>query len=97
METALATVIVGTGVLAILAAQQAYHQKNDWAMRNATAIRLANELRELTLTLPMHDPLTGTDVMGPEPDELDDFASVVTAGQGTAPRLIRRLRHCAGR
>ena len=90
IETALATVIVGTGVLSIMAAQQAYHRKNDWAQRTGAALLLANELRELTLTLPMHDPITGTASMGPEADEitvgdyddLDDFAGVVTLGQG---------------
>ena len=90
IESALATVIVGTGVLAIVAAQQAYHYKNDWAQRSATAMLLANELRELTLTLPMHDPITGTQTMGPEAneldigdyDDLDDFAGVVSQGKG---------------
>ena len=85
IEAALATVIVGTGVLAIVAAQQAYHMKNDWATRTGTAYLLANELRELTLTLPLHDPITGRTWLGPEPDEasildyddLDDFAGPV--------------------
>jgi hypothetical protein len=90
IEAALATVIVGTGVLAIIAAQQAYHRKNDWAQRTGTAMLLANEVRELTLTLPQHDPITGDSNMGPETgetgvasyDDLDDFAGVVTAGKG---------------
>lgn len=91
IEAALTTVIVGTGVLAIVAAQQAYHMKNDWAQRTGTAMLLANELRELTLSLPMHDPITGKAHLGPEPDELtvadyddlDDFAGVVVDGRGT--------------
>ena len=85
IEAALTTVIIGTGVLAILAAQQAYHKKNDWAGRESTAMLLANELRELTMVLPMHDPLSGADSMGPETnensitdyDDLDDFAGEV--------------------
>jgi hypothetical protein len=52
-------------VLAILAAQQAFHKKNDWASRNGTAMQLANELRELTMVLPKHDPFTGLANMGP--------------------------------
>lgn len=88
IEAALTTVIVGVGVLAMLAAQQAYHKKNDWAQRTATGLLLANELRELTLTLPMFDPITGDSTMGPEPgengvldyDDLDDFAGEVDAG-----------------
>jgi len=90
IESALTTVIIGTGVLAILAAQQAYHMKNNWASRTSTAMLLANELRERTLSLPLHDPITGTATLGPESDEtvplayddLDDFAGTVTAGIG---------------
>ncbi len=87
IEAALTTVIVGTGVLAIVAAQQAYHMENDWAQRTGTALLLANELRELTLTLPVHDPITGKSNLGPEAgettiadyDDLDDFAGDVDA------------------
>ncbi|GAB4111264.1 MAG: hypothetical protein Kow00105_19930 [Phycisphaeraceae bacterium] len=84
IEAALTTVIVGTGVLSIVAAQQAYHQKNDWAQRSGTAMLLANEIRELTLPMPIADPITGKSFVGPEPgedsvddyDDLDDFAGV---------------------
>ncbi len=88
IEAALTTVIVGTGVLAIVAAQQAYHQKNDWAQRTGTAMLLANEVRELTMPMSMTDPITGTTFIGPEPgettvgdyDDLDDFAGVPVGG-----------------
>ncbi len=92
IEAALTTVIVGTGVLAIVSAQQAYHMKNDWAQRTGTALALGNELRELTMTLPMHDPITGSANLGPEAgetgiadyDDVDDFAGTVDgAGLGT--------------
>ena len=91
IEAALTTVIVGTGVLSIVAAQQAYHQKNAWAQRTGQGMMLANELRELTLPMPLHDPITGAAFLGPEPgemgvadyDDLDDFAGVVGAdGRG---------------
>lgn len=94
IEAALTMVIVGVGVLAMVSAQQAYHQKNDWAQRTGTAQMLANEVRELTLTLPHHDPITGDANLGPESnevsttpdpqvdvanyDDLDDFAGAVT-------------------
>ena len=71
IEASLTTIIVGTGVLAILAAQQAFHKKNDWAQRSGTAMLLANELREFTLSLPQHDPITGDTNMGPELGEND--------------------------
>lgn len=91
IEASLTTIIIGTGVLAIMAAQQAYHQKNNWASRTSTAMLLANELRERTLSLPLNDPITGDTNLGPESDEtvplayddLDDFAGTVTAGIGS--------------
>lgn len=90
IEAALTTVIVGTGVLAIVIAQQAFLKKNEWAQRIGQAVLLANEIRELTLSLPMHDPLTGKAHLGPEPgetsltdyDDLDDFAGPVVNGLG---------------
>ena len=94
IEAALTTVIIGTGVLAIVAEQQAYVQKNNWSQRTATGVLLANELRELTLSLPASDPLTGQTNFGPETgensvadfDDLDDFAGEVDTngiGAGT--------------
>ena len=90
IEAALTTVIISTGVLAILSAQQAFHRKNDWAQRSGTAMLLANELRELTITMPKHDPFTGLETVGPEAgetsvadyDDIDDFAGVVVSGYG---------------
>lgn len=91
IEASLTTVIIGTGVLAILSAQQAYHMKNNWATRTSTGMLLANEMRERTLSLPPHDPITGDATLGPEADEagplayddLDDFAGQVTNGVGS--------------
>ena len=79
IETALATVIVGVGVLSIVAAQQAFHKQNAWSTHASTATLLGNEIREMTLRLPRHDPVVGMvfdevtgDPLswGPEPDEL---------------------------
>lgn len=94
IEAALATVIVGTGVLAIMFAQQTFHRQNDWAERSATAMRLAGEIRELTINLPRHDPVTGVEVWGVEPneiliedwDDVDDFeGAVFSADLGNGP------------
>lgn len=95
IEASLTTVIIGTGVLAILSAQQAYHMKNNWATRTSTAMLLANELRERTLSMPLHDPITGNATLGPELDEtvplayddLDDFAGTVVAGVGEGQKF----------
>lgn len=75
IETALATVIVGVGVLSIVTAQQAYHKQNLWSTNGSIAMRLANEIREMTLNLPAHDPVTGDAFWGPETNEggLDDY------------------------
>jgi type II secretory pathway pseudopilin PulG len=85
IETALATVIVGVGVLALVSAQQAFHAQNRWSTHASIAVRLGNEIREMTLNLPRHDPVTGLDVWGPDPgetsfddfDDLDDFDTAV--------------------
>ena len=93
LEASLTIIIIGTGVLAILAAQQAFHRQNDWAQRTNNAMLLANELRELTLPLPLNDPITGTTTVGPEAgetvvtdyDDVDDFAGplVLSSRHGT--------------
>jgi hypothetical protein len=59
LETSLATVIIGVGVLAIVEAQQAFLRKNSWSSHTATAMFLANEIREMTRTLSRHDPFSG--------------------------------------
>jgi len=56
IEAALTGVIVGTGVLAMVSAQQAYHIKNNWALRTGTGQLLANEIREYMLNLRPFDP-----------------------------------------
>jgi len=61
LETALAIIIVGVGVLSMMIAQQAFHQQNRWSMHASTAMRLGHELREMTINLPRHDPVTGFD------------------------------------
>jgi len=81
VETALAIVIVGVGVISMMAAQEAWHHQNNWAQQVGMASRLGNEIREMTLVLPRHDPVTGEATWGSELnelsvadfDDLDDF------------------------
>ncbi len=90
IETALATIIVGVGVLAMVAAQSAFHQKNQWSTHASIATQLANEIREMTWNLPRHDPVTGDAFWGPDPgeqalvladwDDLDDFDAADSNG-----------------
>lgn len=67
METALTTVIIGVGVLAMIEAQQAFMRTNNWSTQAATATYLANEIREMTRKLPRHDPVTGLYLTGAPP------------------------------
>ncbi|MHC5009129.1 MAG: type IV pilus modification PilV family protein [Planctomycetota bacterium] len=59
IETALATIIVGVGVLAMVSAQAAFHKKNAWSTNASIAMALGNEIREMTWNLPQRDPVTG--------------------------------------
>ncbi|MFG0251944.1 MAG: hypothetical protein ACF8NJ_03625 [Phycisphaerales bacterium JB038] len=88
LETALATIILGTGVLAIIQAQQYFYHQNAWSTQTSTATFLASELRERLYRMPRHDPITGEDAWGPEAgeyspeyyDDLDDFDGADSAG-----------------
>lgn len=104
IETALTTIIVGVGVLALVAAQQAFHQQNRWSTHGSTATWLGNEIREMSLNLPRHDPVTGYDPVadegwGAEPneswfgdfDDIDDFDGLFfSAADGNGPINARR-------
>ncbi|QOI99006.1 MAG: prepilin-type N-terminal cleavage/methylation domain-containing protein [Phycisphaeraceae bacterium] len=59
IETALALVIIGVGVLAFVDAQKTFIRNNSWSSHAATGAYLANEVRELMRGLPRHDPVTG--------------------------------------
>lgn len=99
IETALATIIVGVGVLALVAAQQAFHAQNGWSTHASIALRLGNEIREMTLNLPQHDPVTDLEIWGAEPgeatfedyDDLDDFDNIsFSALDGSGPINAQR-------
>ncbi len=94
VETALAIVIVATGMLAMVAANQAFVMQNDWGERAAQAARLGGEIRECSLTMPIFDPVTANSTWGPEAgeasvadwDDMDDFDGLDAAGwSGTGP------------
>jgi hypothetical protein len=103
IETALATVIVGVGVLAMVAAQQGFHKQNGWSTHASIATRLGNEIREMTLNLPRNDPVTSGTFWGAESnetfvgafDDLDDFDGdgnglIFSAELGNGPLNARR-------
>lgn len=59
LETSLALVIIGVGVLAFVEAQQSFIRNNSWSSQAATAAYLANEIREFSRRMPRHDPVIG--------------------------------------
>lgn len=59
LETSMALVIIGVGVLAFVEAQRSFVQNNSWSSHTATATLLANEIRERMRRLPRHDAVTG--------------------------------------
>ena len=95
IEASLVTVIVGVGVLAIVAAQQAYHKQNAYSQRVGTALLLANEIREMTMHMPQNDAISNTMYWGPEPneptveqyDDLDDFDGTDGTGLTFSPPI----------
>ncbi|MFG0286390.1 MAG: hypothetical protein ACF8R7_18405 [Phycisphaerales bacterium JB039] len=81
IEAALATIIIGVGVVALVEAHQAFMRTNQWSSHAAAATYLGNELREFMRDLPRHDPASGLWIdsgsgspvltgWGPEPGEV---------------------------
>ncbi len=68
METALATIIVGLSVLAIVRLITAVTQQSFYAQKTTTALMLASSIRELMDGLPYNDPAAGTH-LGPLPGQ----------------------------
>ncbi|MDX2115686.1 MAG: hypothetical protein SFZ24_08715 [Planctomycetota bacterium] len=83
LEAAMATIILGVGVLAVVEAQQSFLDRNRWSSSGATASYLAAEIREMSAHFPRHDRHSGglyfeNDAdpstlrgWGPEADETD--------------------------
>ncbi len=75
LETMMALVIIGVGVLAFVDAQASFSRTNAWSSQAATGMLLANEVREMSRRLPRHDPVTGLTLIG-------SGASAVVSGWG---------------
>jgi len=80
IEAALATVIIGVGVVAAMQAFGAGTRLNRNATHMTAAMLLANNIQEVTAALPFNDPIYGRTTFGPESGEvlgtyndLDDF------------------------
>ncbi|MBA4028225.1 MAG: hypothetical protein C0475_03665 [Planctomyces sp.] len=64
MESALATVIIAVGVLAVIQAVVALSRTNDQSSLTTVGTYLAGEIRERMARLPRHDPVTGLYLSG---------------------------------
>lgn len=59
LESALALVIVGVGIVALIEAHTNLSRANSWSTQSATAAYLAGEIRERLRKLPRHDAVNG--------------------------------------
>lgn len=64
LETMMALVIIGVGILAFIDAHAAFNRTNSWSSNAGTGMLLANEVREMVRRLPRHDPVTGLYIEG---------------------------------
>lgn len=94
IESAIAIAVIGVGVVAVVGSQQAWHFQAVASEELATGMRLATEIREMSLLLPANDPITGSATWGNEAgeiipvdiDDLDDLDDEVFAdSDGTGP------------
>jgi len=103
IESLLAMVVVGIGVLAFVDAQGAFTRSNDWSSKSATGMLLANEIREMTRKLNRHDPVTGLSTTGGwgqedgettilDIDDLDDLDGMTFGNGGTFEGPINSFR-----
>lgn len=59
LETMLALVIIGVGVIAVINAQRSFLYSNQWSTQSSAATYLATELREMTRSFARHDRFSG--------------------------------------
>jgi prepilin-type N-terminal cleavage/methylation domain-containing protein len=85
IEVMFAIVLVGMAIAGLTMSSFAYTQSNSTGVNLATAEYLIGQIHELTATLPVADPVTGTATFGPEAgetlatyDDVDDFAGTGT-------------------
>ncbi len=64
IETALATVIIGVGVVAMVEAQLSFMKTNRWSSHASAGTLMGNEIREMTRGFPRHDLVSGLTLAG---------------------------------
>ncbi len=80
IEVLIAIILVALAIASLVAANISFTKASGAGTDLSTAEFLIEQIRELTVLLPVIDPQTGTDVFGPEDgetlanyDDLDDF------------------------
>jgi len=69
METALATLIVGSAVLSLVKLVTSTTQQSSYTQKITTGLMLASQIREMMADLPFCDPYNGVDTSGPDVGE----------------------------
>jgi hypothetical protein len=98
MEAALATIIVGTGITALMALAGSLTDQNNTAGQMTTSMLLASHIQEAMEGLSFNDPAYASTYFGPEPGEtlanfndIDDFD-----GQSISPPIDAARQPIAG-
>lgn len=99
IEAALATLIIGVGVVAVMELFFACTRQNRYGTQQTTAMFLANNIRETMAALSFNDPITASTAFGAESgemlatyDDVDDFDAgrfgpPIDATRATIPEL----------
>lgn len=79
IEVLIAIILIGLAIASLIAANSSFTEANAAGTNLSTADFLLEQIRELTILLPVIDPNDGTSTFGPEEvsladyDDLDDF------------------------
>ncbi len=96
IEVLVAIILVGLAVMCLVASNSSFTRANAAGTELSTAEFLSEQIRELTMLLPVVDPETGISTFGPEADEagladyddLDDLDGAVFSPPINAERLV---------
>jgi len=83
IEAALATVIIGLGVVSMMELFGACTTENSTANGQTTAMLLASNIREAMAGLPLYDPILGNSAFGPQIGQTVGQFTNVTAFDGS--------------
>jgi len=76
VEVLVATILVGMAIASLMAANASLTRTNGAGIDISTAEFLLDQIRELSYTLAVTDPETGTNVFGPEEGSLSDYDDI---------------------